>query len=167
MGFYPGRAVMSWFAGCVFRLIAWRARRRTKTPRAEPSSFSTEAGRPEAQRLVIGRAGETLAYWYLRARRYTIVARNRRLRPDAGELDLVGWDGPILAFIEVKTRSSWEAGPPELAVTPSQQQRIRRAAQLYLRKLKRVVTYRFDVVSVTHDVAKGFEVKLFKDAFRG
>jgi putative endonuclease len=83
-------------------------------------------------------------------------------------LDLVGWDGPILAFIEVKTRTSQEAGPPEAAVSRSKQKRIARAAREYLRRLKRKpVNYRFDIVGVSWDLEAGFRARLIKDAFKG
>ena len=95
-----------------------------------------------------------------------MVARNRRSR--AGEMDLVGWDGPVLAFVEVKTRTSDVAGPPEAAVGRGQQKRIARAAHEYLRRLKhQPKAFRFDIVSVFWDDAAGFKVRLIKDAFKG
>jgi putative endonuclease len=116
--------------------------------------------------LVLGERGETLAYWFLRQAGYIVVARNRRSR--AGELDIVGWDGPVLAFVEVKTRTSEDAGPPEAAVTRSQQKRIARAAHDYMRKMKRrPAGFRFDIVSVFWDVATGLQVRLTRDAFKG
>lgn len=117
--------------------------------------------------LETGRRGEALAYWYLRRMGYLIVARNLRMRPDAGELDLVGWDGKILAFVEVKTRTSDAAGPPETAVSLRQQQRITQAARFYLERLKqKEVNYRFDIVSVAWEPQKGYQVRLTKDAFK-
>ena len=46
--------------------------------------------------------GETFAYWYLRRNGYVMVARNYTAQPMKGEIDLVGWDGAVLAFVEVK-----------------------------------------------------------------
>jgi putative endonuclease len=81
---------------------------------------------------------------------------------------MVGWDGPLLAFVEVKTRASDEAGPPEAAVTRAQQKRIIRAAQEYRRKMKRrPAGYRFDIVSVFWETSAGLQVRLTKDAFKG
>ena len=156
---------MSLIARLIYRALVWKERQRAA--RTKGSKVADEAdSRPE--HLETGERGETLAYWYLRQAGYTIVARNRRARSGAGELDLVGWDGPILAFVEVKTRTSEEAGPPETAVTRSKQKRVARAAKEYLRRLRqKPVNYRFDIVSVSWDSKAGFQVKLFKDAFRG
>jgi putative endonuclease len=80
---------------------------------------------------------------------------------------MVGWDGPVLAFIEVKTRTGEVAGPPEMALGPDQQRRIVNSAQEYMRRLKRKPAgYRFDIASVLWDPAMGYRVRVIKDAFR-
>ena len=95
------------------------------------------------------------------------MARNWRARSGAGELDLVGWDGPVLVFVEVKTRTSEAAGPPEAAVSPNKQKRIVRAAKEYLRRLgRKPINYRFDIVSVAWNPEEGLQVRLIKDAFK-
>jgi len=161
---------MAWFARLMYRALVWKERQRARATdklQAVPPS----GGRPgptegTAPHLVIGRRGETLAYWYLRQAGYTIVARNQASRSGVGELDLVAWDGPTLAFIEVKTRTSDEAGPPEAAVSLGKQERIAKTAAEYRRRLKRRdVNYRFDIVSVSWDPAAGYQVRLIKDAF--
>jgi len=82
-------------------------------------------------------------------------------------LDMVGWDGPVLAFVEVKTRTGEAAGPPEMAVGSDQQKRIVKSAWEYMRRLKRKpAAYRFDVASVLWDPARGFQVRVIKDAFK-
>ncbi|HKT12623.1 MAG TPA: YraN family protein [Terriglobia bacterium] len=115
----------------------------------------------------MGARGETLAYWYLRHAGYAIVARNRRAHGRRGELDMVGWDGPVLAFVEVKTRTGDAAGPPEMAISSEQQKRIVNSAWDYMRRLKQKPEgYRFDVASVLWNPAKGFQVRVIKDAFK-
>lgn len=52
----------------------------------------------------LGHAGEELAAEHLLRLGYEIVERNYRTR--WGELDIVAFDGRILAFCEVKTRRS-------------------------------------------------------------
>jgi len=153
---------MSWFARLMYRALVWKERQRALRARRSPGQR-----RSESEHLKTGERGETLAYWYLRQAGYTIVARNRRSRSGAGELDLVGWDGPILAFVEVKTRMTTEAGPPEAAVAGSKQKRIAKAAKEYLRRLKgKPVNYRFDIVSVEWDPKAGLQPRLIKDAFK-
>jgi putative endonuclease len=157
---------MSWMARLIYGALVWKERQRAR--------HVQRAGRPESRQaaptdlhLQIGRRGETLAYWYLRRAGYTVVARNRRPGGRPGELDLVGWDGPVLAFVEVKTRTSQEAGPPETAVTAEQRRRIVKAARAYLSRIRRrEVAYRFDIASVCWDPQAGFQVRLVKDAFK-
>ncbi|MGA8577595.1 MAG: YraN family protein, partial [Bryobacteraceae bacterium] len=70
-----------------------------------------------------GRIGEDMAYRYLRRHGCTVVARNYMARSGAGEIDLVAWDGGVLAFVEVKTRSSADFGTPDAAVDEEKQRR--------------------------------------------
>jgi putative endonuclease len=48
----------------------------------------------------LGRRGEDIAALHLERRGFEIVARNVRTRH--GEIDLIGFDGDVLAFVEVK-----------------------------------------------------------------
>lgn len=151
---------MPLIASLIYKALVWKERQSARIGRRPKAA----AGR--AEHLRTGERGETLAYWFLRQAGYTIVARDRRTR--AGEVDLVGWDGPVLAFVEVKTRTTDAAGPPEVAVTRQQQKRIVRSAYEHMRKMKRrPASYRFDTVSVSWDEQAGYHVRLIKDAFRG
>jgi len=155
---------LDWVARLVYGALVWSEKRR-----AEAAPDGRQAGGSDAtpQHVKVGARGERLAYWYLRRGEYTIVARNRRPHSRSGELDLVGWDGPVLAFIEVKTRTGTEAGPPESAVSFEQQRRIVKSAWEYMRRLKqRPAAYRFDIASVLWDPAKGYQVRVIKDAFK-
>jgi putative endonuclease len=154
---------MSLFAKAMYRALVWKERQRALRGE-QPDKKGRASGR--AAHLVTGERGETLAYWHLRQEGYTIVARNRRARSGAGEVDLIGWDGPTLAFVEVKTRTTEVTGPPELAVSRAKQKRIAKAAYDYLRRLrKKPESYRFDIVSVFWDQAAGLRVRLIKNAF--
>lgn len=153
---------MSWFARLMYRALIWKERQRAQRTRQPTGKVNARA-----PHLQTGERGETLAYWFLRQAGYTIVARNRRARSGQGELDLVGWDGPVLAFVEVKTRTSEESGRPEEAVSRAKQKRTVKAAKEYLRRLKRKeVTYRFDIVSILWDAEHGYQVRLIKEAFK-
>ncbi len=156
---------MSLFARFMYRALVWKERQRAQHAERRGQA---KTGEDSPGHILTGKRGETLAYWYLRQAGYTMVARNRPSRWGGGELDLIGWDGPVLAFIEVKARHATEAGPPEDAVGHKQRRRIVRAAEAYLRKLASApASYRFDVVSVFWDPAAGCQVRLVKDAFRG
>ncbi len=154
---------MALIARAIYKVLTWQERRRAL------SAPGVKRPRPGAApgHLETGRRGERLAYWRLRSIGYTVVARNLRSRPGVGELDLVAWDGPILCFVEVKTRTSGGAGPPEAALTFNQQRRIIAAAQIYKRGLKqKAVNYRFDVVSVAWSAESGLQATLIRDAFK-
>ena len=131
------------------------------------------AKRERAAHLELGRRGEAAALAYLKRRHgYEIVATNflvplgRSLagRKLTGEIDIVAYDGPVLVFVEVKTRSSDEFAAPERAVDLRKQRQIARAARRY-RRLMNVAgeVYRYDVVTV---VAQGGErVELLRGYF--
>jgi putative endonuclease len=153
---------MGLLATLMYRALEWKERQR-----AQRAASLQREERDKSEILDLGVRGETLAYWYLRQAGYTVVARNWRARSGAGELDLVGWEGPILAFVEVKTRTSEAAGPPEEAVSANKQKRVIKAAKEYLRQLRRKPTScRFDVVSVSLHPGEGLQVRLIKNAFQ-
>jgi len=113
-----------------------------------------------------GRRGEEDAYFFLRRRGYTIIARNYRSPNHRGELDLVGWDRDILCFIEVKTRTTHDVKPAEAAVDRHQQKELSMVARDFLRLMPASCQWRFDVLSVYYDSGRrrpSFE--LFQNAF--
>lgn len=114
--------------------------------------------------LHTGRRGEEAAYFYLRKQGYVMIARNYRSPRSRSELDLVGWDGTTLCFIEVKTRSTRGIAPAEWAVDIEKQRDLSHIARDFLRKVKGDPPFRFDIVSVYLESGK-LEIELFKDAF--
>ena len=99
------------FSKLIFRAVHWVARRGLREE--EP---------PEQKRQVARRTGvrgETYGYWYLRKQGYIFVGENFIPRGTKGEIDLIGYDGKTLAFVEVRTRTAIEghAALPELSVT--------------------------------------------------
>ena len=110
-----------------------------------------------APHLDLGRRGERAAADYLRARGYELVAsnfklnvgRNRRGAVVQNELDLVAYDGPVLCFVEVKTRASDWFAAPEANVDLRKQRQVTRAARAYRRLLGLTdAPRRYDVVTV-------------------
>ncbi len=107
-------------------------------------------GSPQARRLAAyrrGHAGERLAALRLLLTGYRILAR--RYRTKMGEIDLVARRGDVVAFIEVKRREEFATGLE--AVTPRARTRIRRAAELYLRRNPALAerALRFDIIVIT------------------
>jgi putative endonuclease len=101
--------------------------------------------------LRIGRHGEEEAYYHLRRLGYIMVARNFRSPRHRGEIDLIGWDGDVLCFIEVKTRTTRDVKPPEAAVDTHKRREVAAVARDYRRHLPDNCQWRFDVISVYLD----------------
>ena len=83
---------------------------------------------------------------------YHMTLLESRYRNKAGEIDLIMRDQESIVFIEVKTRTSSEPGRGLIAVDRRKQQRITRAATLYLIQkgwLNRAV--RFDAIEIRND----------------
>jgi len=112
-----------------------------------------------------GRKGEEEAYFHLRGLGYVIIARNYRGTTSRGELDLVGWDGETLCFVEVKTRTAHDVKPAEAAVDEEKQRDLCRVAREFLRKINGPPPFRFDVISVYLEPAQPPQIELFKNAF--
>lgn len=125
-----------------------------------------ESGKERARRR--GIAGETYAYWYLRRHGYVFVARNYRVSGDKAEIDLVGYDNGVLAFVEVKTRSGTEKRPgqPEEAVTAEKRFHVERMARRFLLERRLTgVPWRFDIVAIEARAGCAPELRLHKSAF--
>src|ERR1700755_1367407 len=110
-----------------------------------------------APHIDLGRRGEQLAAEHLLANGYKLVSsnfrvpvgRNRRGSVVRAEIDLVAYDGPVVCFVEVKTRASDRFAAPEANVDLRKQRQITRAARAYRRLLGLAAApYRYDVVSV-------------------
>jgi putative endonuclease len=150
------------FSRFMFQAVHWAARRGLR----EEESSSPEAKKNEARRT--GVRGETYAYWYLRRHGYVFVARNYMPRGAKGEIDLVGYDGSTLAFVEVRTRTESEehAALPELSITRDKQSVLIRTAQRFLAE-RHVADCpcRFDVLAIDNRPGHAPAVRLHKDAF--
>ena len=154
---------MSVIARLIFGLVGF-ASRHGLAEAAGP--LETKSARLQARRT--GIRGETYAYWYLRRHGYVIVARNYTAPGIKGEIDLIGYDGPIVAFIEVKTRAGGAATSPkpEEAVTSDKRRRLVRMARQFLAE-RRIgsASCRFDVLAIESRSGRPPQVRLHKDAF--
>ena len=99
----------------------------------------------------LGRQGERFAGRHLERLGFDLLERNYRTR--WGELDLIGFDGETLAFVEVKTRRAG-SGSPFDALHGGKQRRVRRMAASWLLDRSdrpRASELRFDAIGVTID----------------
>lgn len=115
--------------------------------------------------LRTGQWGEEEAYFYLRRQGYVIIARNYRSPRTRSELDLVGWDGETLCFVEVKTRTRRDFQPAEVAVDAEKQRDLSRTARDFLLKVEGRPAFRFDIVSVYLEAGRETAIELFQNAF--
>ena len=139
--------------------------------RAIISGLDWAAGRwltpdPRPRHQVTGTHGEEAAYFHLRKLGYVMVARNFRSARCRGEIDLIGWDGDILCFIEVKTRTSRDVKTAEAAVDRHKRRELAQVAREYLRRVPPTCQWRFDIVSVYYNglVACRPQIEVFRNA---
>ena len=111
----------------------------------------------------LGKAGEAIARKELEALGYRILVTNWRYRRT--EVDLIAMDGPILVFIEVKTRSSAIYGQPEEFITPRKEALLTSAAHAYIDLLDHEDEIRFDFISIIYKNEQNYKLEHFKDAF--
>lgn len=113
-----------------------------------------------AKHLEIGKMGEAQARAYLEAQGYRIAETNWRW--GRGEVDIIAWQGSILVFVEVKTRSNDRFGYPEDAVGARKQQLFYDLASEYMHRQGHEGEIRFDIIAITLDPP---DLKHFPDAF--
>ncbi len=152
---------MSFLGHVGFAIVKWKARRGLL---AEVSSTDNQE---KLEALGVGAQGERYAYWYLRRLGYIFLARNFTTTRSKGEIDLVGFDGKTLAFVEVRTRTATKGKPglPELSITREKHEVFVRTAKLFLREWHLAeCPVRFDVVAIDNSPGKPPLVRLHKDA---
>ncbi len=110
----------------------------------------------------VGREGEDVALAFFRKKGYRIVEKN--YRTSFGEVDIIARDGDVLVFAEVKTRTDDAFGTPFEAVHRRKREKIRKVALCYMKKLRKEVPARFDVLSIER-VGGTHRIQHIKDAF--
>ena len=112
-----------------------------------------------------GMQGEAMVARYLRENGYRLTAHGYRNR--YGEIDLIAWDGDVLCFVEVKTRTNVDMALPREYVTAQKQNRLRKTAMMYLAEKRLDCLARFDVAEVYAE--HGFDsahIEYIKNAFQ-
>jgi putative endonuclease len=117
--------------------------------------------------LVTGNQGEDAVFFRLRRQGYIVVARRWSCGDRPGDLDLIAWHGPLLCFVEVKTRTAQDMTPAEAAVDRHKRNVLRRLARSYLRQLSQAAKppVRFDFVSVYIVPGQEMQFVHFENAF--
>lgn len=107
-----------------------------------------------------GAEKEALAVTYLEKQGFIVKERNFRSRQ--GEIDVIGFDGEYLVFLEVKYRKSKSFDDALAAVGDTKRRRICRTADYYRyrKHIPQGTPIRYDVVGI-----QGEEIIWVKNAF--
>jgi putative endonuclease len=107
-----------------------------------------------------GQVGEEQAAKYLEAAGMTIISRNYRSK--TGEVDIIAQDGETIAFIEVKTWSTFGIDNLQYGINVKKQEKIIKTAKYFLCENREYnsMTIRFDVVFI-----KGCQITHLASAF--
>ncbi len=122
----------------------------------------------QAAHLEVGERGEELVRWHLMGAGYTVVAERWNETTLRGDLDLVAWRDEVLCFIEVKTRTSTNIAPAELAVDEAKRRVLRGLAAQYLLLVpekQHPRQTRFDIATVSMLPGEPVAVRLIENAF--
>jgi putative endonuclease len=100
-----------------------------------------------AKRAAHGCVAEAWAQEYLYDQGYKFLTRNFRTK--VGEIDLIVHNWHSLVFVEVRLKTHHQFGSALETITYTKQQRITRAAEVYLQchRLSQFQNHRFDIVS--------------------
>lgn len=152
------RFVVMWFLWLWYRYVDRECERVVRLPDRSVVSDS------DWNRWV-GDTGERLAVKAVSGRGGKPLYRNFKPRR-GGEVDLVYRDGEILAFAEVKTRTSEQFGQPAQAVNQEKKALITRGANAWLKALGRPeVIFRFDIIEVILQDGQRPEIRVIEAAF--
>ena len=96
----------------------------------------------------LGSRGESFTVHFLETRGFTILDRNWRIKE--GEIDIVALSPENeIAFVEVKTRSTYDYGDPLESISSEKLHRLQRLALAWLATHQRLGNlYRIDVAGV-------------------
>lgn len=112
-----------------------------------------------AEHNILGQEGESQAVTFLQKNGHKILSTNYRYGRD--EIDIISCIENILVFTEVKARSNYGGGFPEVAVSKQKQRRIAKVAQDYIEKNNYFGEIRYDIISIV----TGYPIYHIKDAF--
>ena len=133
----------------------------------KPGDQAGDRAGEQAAHLLTGIEGEDAARSYLQREDYIVVAHRWSSGNLPGDLDLIAWQGPLLCFVEVKTRTAHDMAPAEVAIDAHKRNVLRRLARAYVRQLAGEIApqARFDIVSVYLLPRAAPEFAHFENAF--
>jgi putative endonuclease len=102
------------------------------------------------------------------AKAWIFVVRNYVPREIKGDIDLIGYDGETLMFVELRTRTAREDqwALSEVSVTAEKQHLVGRTARRFLmERHAKECPVRFDVVAIEEFSGQAPVVRLHKNAF--
>jgi putative endonuclease len=116
-----------------------------------------------SENKILGDWGEQLAIRFLSERGYRILEKNQRF--SFKELDIVAYDGAVLVFVEVKTRTSSRLGSAIDMIGKNKLRNMKYAAMGYLQRVRpKYGNLRFDAIAIDVDrLTKTVKIKHYKD----
>ena len=113
----------------------------------------------------LGKWGEDMAEAYLAEKGYILLERDWHHGHFDVDLIVRSADRMIVAFVEVKTRTSAELTSPDEAVTPKKMRNLGLSADAYVKMHDLSEEIRFDIVSVVGDGRCQPQIEHTEDAF--
>jgi putative endonuclease len=102
-----------------------------------------------ARSHIVGRQGEAMVAAYLERLGWRILARNWRFHRK--ELDIVAERDGLIAFVEVKARTTGGWGSPLEAISPAKRRELTQAARGWIAAHgRRDQAYRFDAAIIVN-----------------
>ena len=103
----------------------------------------------EHNRKLLGNFAEDMAAAVLSESGYKIIARNFFI--GHSDIDIIAEIDNVIAFIEVRSRTSDENGTPEESLTQKKIMQMKKTAGLYLEKYKITKAARLEAVCILFD----------------
>lgn len=94
----------------------------------------------------IAKIGEQIAQLFLLRKKYVILLKNVRYR--GGEIDIIAKKRKLVVFVEVKTRTNWQFGYPEVALDERKKQRLEIAINHYIYKNNYLGEWQVDLIAI-------------------
>ncbi len=111
-----------------------------------------------------GKLAEDLATEYLKAKNYTILARNFHYQK--AEIDIVASFEDLIVVVEVKARGTDIFMEPQEAVTKKKIKSIVVCTDFFMQERNINKEVRFDIISVLPDKSGKLQISHIEDAFQ-